>query len=62
MFGRLPWLAFERRNRALRFLVFFDIDSKATCQSLPRHLPPKDRLLAPGPVCGELFNGAPRRN
>ncbi|MDA3012631.1 MAG: hypothetical protein O2801_08835 [Actinomycetota bacterium] len=25
MLGRLPWLAFERRSRALRFLVFFDI-------------------------------------
>jgi len=23
--GRLPWLAFERRSFALRFLVFFDI-------------------------------------
>ena len=26
MLGRLPWLAFERRRRALRFLVFFDIE------------------------------------
>ena len=25
MLGRLPWFAFERRRRALRFLVFFDI-------------------------------------
>jgi len=25
MFGRLPWFAFERRIRALRFFVFFDI-------------------------------------
>jgi len=25
MFGRLPWFALERRRRALRFLVFFDI-------------------------------------
>jgi hypothetical protein len=25
MFGRLPWFALERRMRALRFLVFFDI-------------------------------------
>jgi hypothetical protein len=25
MLGRLPWFAFERRSRALRFLVFFDI-------------------------------------
>ena len=25
MLGRLPWLALERRSRALRFLVFFDI-------------------------------------
>ena len=28
-FGRLPWLAFERRMRALRFLVFFDIAGAA---------------------------------
>gem|GEM_PF-3879318 len=28
MFGRLPWLAFERRMRALRFLVFFDMGTK----------------------------------
>ena len=28
MFGRLPWLAFERRMRALRFLVFFDIGNE----------------------------------
>jgi hypothetical protein len=26
MFGRLPWLAFDRRSRALRFFVFFDIE------------------------------------
>jgi hypothetical protein len=25
MLGRLPWLALERRIRALRFLVFFDM-------------------------------------
>jgi glycosyltransferase involved in cell wall biosynthesis len=25
MLGRLPWFALERRRRALRFLVFFDI-------------------------------------
>jgi hypothetical protein len=25
MFGRLPWLAFERRILAFFFLVFFDI-------------------------------------
>ena len=29
MFGRLPWLAFERRMRAFFFLVFFDIRVKA---------------------------------
>ena len=29
MFGRLPWLAFERRRRALRFLVFFDMAEQA---------------------------------
>ena len=32
MFGRLPWLALERRMRALRFLVFFDIGVKAIGQ------------------------------
>jgi len=37
MFGRLPWLAFERRMRALRFLVFFDIGVKAIGQSPERH-------------------------
>ena len=29
MLGRLPWLAFERRRRALRFLVFFDMSDEA---------------------------------
>ena len=29
MLGRLPWLAFERRRRALRFLVFFDMRDEA---------------------------------
>ena len=28
MLGRLPWLAFERRILALRFLVFFDMGSE----------------------------------
>ena len=37
MFGRLPWLAFERRMRALRFLVFFDIGVKAIGQISQRH-------------------------
>jgi hypothetical protein len=37
MFGRLPWLAFERRMRALRFLVFFDIGVKAIGQQPERH-------------------------
>jgi hypothetical protein len=37
MFGRLPWLAFERRMRALRFLVFFDIGVKAIGQIPQRH-------------------------
>lgn len=37
MFGRLPWLAFERRMRALRFLVFFDIGDDAIGQSRQRH-------------------------
>ncbi len=30
MFGRLPWFALERRRRALRFLVFFDIGAEST--------------------------------
>ena len=29
MFGRLPWFALERRSRALRFLVFFDMAGQA---------------------------------
>ena len=37
MFGRLPWLALERRMRALRFLVFFDIGVKAIGQRPQRH-------------------------
>ena len=37
MFGRLPWLALERRIRALRFLVFFDIGVKAIGQQPERH-------------------------
>ena len=37
MFGRLPWLALERRMRALRFLVFFDIGVKAIGQQPKRH-------------------------
>ena len=37
MFGRLPWLAFERRIRALRFLVFFDIRDKAIGERPERH-------------------------
>ena len=28
MLGRLPWLALDRRSRALRFLVFFDIGER----------------------------------
>jgi len=38
MFGRLPWLALERRMRALRFLVFFDIGAKAIGQQPERHI------------------------
>jgi hypothetical protein len=38
MFGRLPWLAFERRILALRFLVFFDIADDSIGQD--RRLPP----------------------
>ena len=37
MFGRLPWLAFERRMRALRFLVFFDIGDEASGEMPQRH-------------------------
>ena len=37
MFGRLPWLAFERRMRALRFLVFFDIGDEASGEMPERH-------------------------
>ena len=37
MFGRLPWLALERRMRALRFLVFFDIGVKAIGLQPERH-------------------------
>ncbi len=42
MFGRLPWLAFERRMRALRFLVFFDIGVKTIGQKPEPHRPVKD--------------------
>jgi hypothetical protein len=38
MFGRLPWLALERRMRALRFLVFFDIGDEVIGQSCPLHV------------------------
>ena len=37
MFGRLPWFAFERRKRALRFLVFFDIGAESTGASVGRN-------------------------
>ena len=37
MFGRLPWFAFERRRRALRFLVFFDIAAESTGASVGRN-------------------------
>ena len=30
MLGRFPWLAFDRRILALRFLVFFDMVDHAT--------------------------------
>ncbi len=30
MLGRLPWFALERRMRALRFLVFFDMGIKGS--------------------------------
>ena len=44
MFGRLPWLAFERRMRALRFLVFLDIEDEAIGGRDRRHRPPDQPL------------------
>ena len=44
MFGRLPWLAFERRMRALRFLVFFDIGDEASGEMPERHRAPAEGL------------------
>jgi hypothetical protein len=38
MLGRLPWFAFERRSRALRFLVFFDIGMRAYSPSRQNEL------------------------
>ena len=38
MFGRWPWLALERRMRALRFLVFFDIGDEVIGQSSRLHV------------------------
>jgi len=38
MFGRLPWFALERRRRALRFLVFFDIATQPTVCDLVKLL------------------------
>ena len=49
MFGRLPWFAFERRRRALRFLVFFDIAAESTGASVGRN-----RV---GPRVGTLIDG-----
>jgi hypothetical protein len=37
MLGRLPWLAFERRSLALRFLVFFDMGYDDTGHSARWH-------------------------
>jgi hypothetical protein len=37
MLGRLPWFAFDRRRRALRFLVFFDMGGEAIAQDFWRH-------------------------
>ena len=34
MLGRLPWFALERRRRALRFLVFFDMRFHSSGSSL----------------------------
>lgn len=42
MLGRLPWLAFERRNRALRFFVFFDMVDKPNAAVIQLH-PAHDR-------------------
>ena len=38
MLGRLPWLAFERRRRALRFFVFFDMVRQVIGDGQRRHL------------------------
>jgi hypothetical protein len=41
MLGRLPWFALERRRRALRFLVFFDMATQPTVPS--RHFTRRTR-------------------
>ena len=51
MFGRLPWLAFERRMRALRFLVFFDIGVKAIGES---NANPNDSGRSPKVIVGGI--------
>jgi CubicO group peptidase (beta-lactamase class C family) len=37
MLGRLPWFAFERRRRALRFFVFFDMVNHDTVDPMQIH-------------------------
>ena len=65
MFGRLPWLAFERRMRALRFLVFFDIGVKAIGQISQRHKARQERekgLTSPDASGRDHWNMALRRH
>jgi hypothetical protein len=45
MFGRLPWLALERRSLALRFFVFFDMGAEPNGAVGCRH-----RIAAFSPV------------
>jgi hypothetical protein len=55
MFGRLPWLAFERRIRAFFFFVFFDIVPTRYRQT---------RLITPltlPPPCSTVRIGHPAR-
>jgi CubicO group peptidase (beta-lactamase class C family) len=48
MLGRLPWFAFERRRRALRFLVFFDMGVEPI--GAGSQVPPS----RPCPACGTV--------
>ena len=46
MFGRLPWLALERRSLDLRFFVFLDIGVEATGHEDGPAKQPPSRLTA----------------